>query len=143
MMKGVGDGVTVGVDVGCVGVGDSVRDGVGVCTGVNSATSVAVAAAAVACSGGISVGVGDGPTVGGVGITMLGSMPGGTMITPGSPPAGGVTMTSVCTASGVGVNVGANVPTIRGVGVARVRVTRSAAEQPVHISIDKISIRAE
>jgi hypothetical protein len=62
-------------------------------------------------------GVGD--SVGGIGMTSLGSIPGGTMITPGVPLNGGVTTIGGSTPSGVGVNVGARVRVARGVGAGR------------------------
>jgi hypothetical protein len=73
---------------------------------------------------GVKVGVG----VSGIGITERGSTPGGTTITPGVPPTGGVTTTTPWIKFGVGVKVGAAMRVGGGVGVGRAK--RSPAAQP-------------
>jgi hypothetical protein len=78
-----------------------------------------------------AVGVAVGVEVGKTGKTAWGSVPGGTMITPGRSGPGGVTMICVCGWSGVGLGVKVAISTGSvgtGVGVARSRCTKSAAE---------------
>ena len=117
------------------GVGVPVGIGVGVPVGPVTVCSVTTTSPGPGVPGskselGVSVAVGIS------GRTARGSMPGGTMITPGLPSAGGVTITSVCTMTGVGVKVGTKAAACWAVGVARRRCTRSAAEHP-RISIRK------
>ena len=70
---------------------------------------------------------GGAPSVGGMGVsvgsgnTSFGSVPGGTMMTPGVPALGGVTMMISLMTSGVGVKVGANSRVGAPVGVGRSR----------------------
>ena len=120
MTNGVAVGVSVGVGVGCVAVGDGVSVGVCVIIGVRIASSVLVAAMAVSSAGGSGVGIDVDDGVGITGNTILGSIPGGTMITPGAPSEGGVTITSVSAALCDGVNVGTSV-TLVGVGASVAR----------------------
>lgn len=90
--------------------GVSVGDSAGVAAGSVTVGSVTV--------GSVTVGSGVAVKVG-TGINVLGSTPGGMMITPGVPALGGVTTTSAWSDSGVGVNVGAGGRVAAGVGVGR------------------------
>jgi len=115
-MKGVGVNVGVGVTVGVgVSVGSGVADGGIGCPSMGDG----------GCPGN---GVGLGVAVGGKGINLLGSSPGGIIMTPGVPSIGGVTMITLRIIVAVWVKVGSNtcVGTAVGVGWG----SRSLAEQP-------------
>ena len=94
-IKGVGIAVGMGVSVGIgVGVGATVKVG---CPGPGETGGIP----------GVPPGkVGVSTAVGGVGITLFGSMPGGIIMTPGVPSCGGVTMTTETSVAGIEVKVG-------------------------------------
>lgn len=134
--------VSVGVGVGdgvCVAVGVGVAVAVGVEVDVTVAVPVAVPVAVGGDVGpGVKVSVGVGVYVSlGVGVTegvkVNGITPsgftfGGTIITPGVPLAGGVTMTTSRRTVAVAVNVGNNDRVASTVGCGR--LTKLVAEQP-------------
>lgn len=124
----VGSGVSVGVGVSVgTGVSVAVAVGVGVCTVVGVAVEPGgTVAVAVAVSLGIGVAVAVLVGVGGRSVAT--SIPGCTTMTPGVPPAGGVTTISPCRKSGVGVKVGANIRVGTGVGASR--FSKLDAEHP-------------
>jgi hypothetical protein len=120
MSAGVAGGIIIATAV--PELGGSMVDSAGIGCGK------VVLPAVTGCVGATDTGVGVGDCVGGTGINVLGSTPGGTTITPGVPSRGGVTTSKGWSHSGVGVKIGAGVRVGTGGGAAVLNI--SPLEQP-------------